>query len=140
MPKKAGDFQERRNFRNFGKCCATLLPSCTAMTWVPTIGRRTPRTGQRSITQQARSLPSDVLAAGQTPMPLPVFVARYATPGFHVQNGADAQTCAAQPRPPPHRLTRSQKTGNSAEIRVLCSAALPSAAVSRALARNTPSC
>lgn len=84
MPKKAGDL---RNFRNFGKCCVTLLPSCTAMTWVPTIGRRTPhtRTGQRSITQQARSLLSDVLAAGQTPMPLPVFVARHATPGFHVQ-------------------------------------------------------
>ena len=46
------------------------------MTWVPTAGRRKPhqRTGQQSITQQANSLPSDVLAAGQTPMPLPLHV------------------------------------------------------------------
>ena len=42
--------------------------------------------------------------------------------------------------PPLHRLTRSQKTRISAEIHVLRSAALPSTAVSRALARNTPSC
>ena len=45
-----------------------------------------------------------------------------------------------QQRAPPHRLRRSQKTRISAEILVLRSAALPSTAVSRALARNTPSC
>ena len=57
------------------------------MTWVPTAGRRKPhqRTGQQSITQQAHSLPFDVLAAGQMPMLLPVSVARHATPGFQVQ-------------------------------------------------------
>ena len=66
-----------------------VLPSCITMTWVPTAGRRKPhqRTGQQFITQQAHSLPSDVLAAGQTPMPLPVSVARHAKPGFHVQKG-----------------------------------------------------
>ena len=57
------------------------------MTWVPTAGRRKPhqRTGQQSITQQAHSLPFDVLAAGQMPRLLPVSVARHATPGFQVQ-------------------------------------------------------
>ena len=55
------------------------------------------------------------------------------------KSGADAQTCAAQQRAPPHRLTRSQKTRISADILVLRSAALPFSAVSRALARNTPS-
>ncbi len=89
----------------------TLLPSCTAMTWVPTIGRRTPhtRTGQRSITQQARSLPSDVLAAGQTPMPLPGFVARRASPGFHVQKMTLTHRRVQHSRGPPCTASRAAR-------------------------------
>ncbi len=55
------------------------------------------------------------------------------------KNGADAQTCTAQPRPfcTASRAVRRPESLMS-EIRVLRSAALPSTAVSRALARNPP--
>lgn len=53
------------------------------------------------------------------------------------KSGADTQPRFAQPRATPRPLTRSQKIRISADIR---SVALPSSAVSRALARNTPSC
>ena len=83
------------------------------MTWVPTAGRRKPhqRTGQQSITQQAHSLPFDVLAAGQTPTPLPVSVARHATPGFHVQKWrrrTDVCSTAEGPPSPPHAQPEDQ--------------------------------
>ena len=132
------------NFSEVGNCCVRLQPSCIAMTWVPTAGRRKPhqRTGQRSITQQVYSLPSRCSGGGWARRPCH-FLCLWRGTQHQVSmcnRGADAQTCAAQPRVPPHRLTRSQKTRISAEIRVLRSAALPSTAVLRALARNTPSC
>ncbi len=126
--------------KKFGNCCVTLLPSCTAMTWVPTIGRRT--CGQASGPSHSRHVVCRLMFWRRAIRPCHFLCLWHGTQHqvSVCKSGADAQTCAVQPRAPPHRLTRSQKTRISAEIRVLRSAALPSTAVSRALARNTRSC
>ena len=121
-------------------CATTVLPSCIAMTWVPTAAIRT--SGQASSPSRSRHTVCRSMVWRRARRPCH-FLCLWRGTQHQVsmcKSGADAQTCAAQQRAPPHRLTRSQKTRISAEIRVLRSAALPSTAVSRALARNTPSC
>ena len=128
-------------FSKVGKCCVRLLPSCSAMTWVPTAAaNRT--SGQASSPSRSRHTVCRSMFWRRARRPC-YFLCLWRGTQHQVsmcKSGADAQTCAAQQRAPPHRLTRSQKTGISAEILVLRSAALPSTAVSRALARNMPRC
>ncbi len=82
-PHTAKGKHAKSKAHNVRYCRVTLR----ALTWVPTVCRRIPHqwTGLQSIKQQARTLPSDVLAAGQTHMPLPVSVAWHTTPGFNAQ-------------------------------------------------------
>ncbi len=89
MPKHAGDMI---NFQKVRKCIVTLLPSdLQSQDLGP--DHRPPHTAHADrptvhhTAAETRNLPSDVLAAYQTPMPLPVSVVQHATPGFHVQKG-----------------------------------------------------
>ena len=138
--KKAGDL---RNFRKFEKCSVSLLPSCNCHDFVgsrPSAAAHRTR-GQASGPVHSRRAVCRQFAGGPDAHATSCVCGAARSSRFPCAKVALTYRRVQHSRgPPPHRLTRSQKTKNSAEIRVLRSAALPSTAVSRALARNAPSC